>query len=510
MLWRALREVGHGNYIDIGAADPDEDSVTRAFYEAGWRGVNVEPMSPLAERLRHRRPDDINLSVAVGAQPGERAFYQIWKPSGATSQKKATGTSTLDLKRAQQARNSGWDVCESRVEVTTLASICHAYSDGVIHFLKIDAEGSEREVLLGADWALFRPWIVVIEAIRPDSRSPNHAEWEPLLLAADYHFVWFDGLNRFYIAGEHMGGLVRHFQLPLNLFDDFVRHDPEVASHLADARSALATAQAEIVTMGEQLSQTVGERDHAIALNGQQLVELLQLAEECSQQSINAQCLREDYERQLERAESETAALNQTIATMRSGGAVMGNKLEQIALELKWADGPRAIKVVLPAARLLRRLNRIASRARPVEVPTFIGVSAHPDIPNGRESAIGGVYHGPGSPGNTAFRRNWRKRCASLAYRPLRPLVRPLAWRLRTFLTAELDCELRELRELRSVQLSPPSPPSPSPPSPSPPLMTDSMVADLKAFGEAANRLLLTLALERSEMTGEKNRQAYD
>ena len=175
--------------------------------------------------------------------------------------------------------------------------------------------------------------------------------------------MWFDGLNRFYIAGEHMGGLVRHFQLPLNLFDDFVRHDPEVASHLADARSASATAQAEIVTMGEQLSQTVGERDHAIALNGQQLVELLQLAEECSQQSINAQCLREDYERQLERAESETAALNQTIATMRSGGAVMGNKLEQIALELKWADGPRAIKVVLPAARLLRRLNRIASRA---------------------------------------------------------------------------------------------------------------------------------------------------
>ena len=40
--------------------------------------------------------------------------------------------------------------------------------------------------------------------------------------------------------------------------------------------------------------------------------------------------------------------------------------------------------------------------------------------------------------------------------------------------------------------------------------MTNSMVADLKAFGEAANRLLLTLALERSEMTGEKNRQAYD
>ena len=33
MLWRALSEVKGGFYIDVGAWDPDRDSVTLAFYE---------------------------------------------------------------------------------------------------------------------------------------------------------------------------------------------------------------------------------------------------------------------------------------------------------------------------------------------------------------------------------------------------------------------------------------------------------------------------------------------
>jgi hypothetical protein len=31
LLWRALRQVRNGFYIDVGAAHPDIDSVTRAF-----------------------------------------------------------------------------------------------------------------------------------------------------------------------------------------------------------------------------------------------------------------------------------------------------------------------------------------------------------------------------------------------------------------------------------------------------------------------------------------------
>ncbi len=43
MLWRALRHIDQGYYIDVGAWSPELDSVTKAFYEHGWHGINVEP-----------------------------------------------------------------------------------------------------------------------------------------------------------------------------------------------------------------------------------------------------------------------------------------------------------------------------------------------------------------------------------------------------------------------------------------------------------------------------------
>src|SRR5215469_14821774 len=60
MLRRALQDIKRGCYVDIGAGDPDLDSVTRWFYEAGWRGINVEPDPRYFEKLAERRPEDTN------------------------------------------------------------------------------------------------------------------------------------------------------------------------------------------------------------------------------------------------------------------------------------------------------------------------------------------------------------------------------------------------------------------------------------------------------------------
>ena len=57
LLWRALGDVEQGRYLDIGAQDPVADSVSLAFYNAGWRGVHVEPTPAYAELLRKARPD---------------------------------------------------------------------------------------------------------------------------------------------------------------------------------------------------------------------------------------------------------------------------------------------------------------------------------------------------------------------------------------------------------------------------------------------------------------------
>ena len=67
LLWRALGHVKNGFYIDVGANDPELHSVTKAFYERGWYGINVEPLAQYQPAFLQQRARDINLCVAAGA-----------------------------------------------------------------------------------------------------------------------------------------------------------------------------------------------------------------------------------------------------------------------------------------------------------------------------------------------------------------------------------------------------------------------------------------------------------
>jgi FkbM family methyltransferase len=212
ILWRALGDVENGFYIDAGAADPVELSVTRVFYEQGWHGLNLEPNPTYFAALCQARLRDINLPLGVSRTAGTSTFYNV--ENGALS--------TFDAAIAAAHRAKGHKVTEQHAETLPLAEICRRHRpQGPIHFLKIDVEGSEHDVLSSADFTTFRPWIVLIEATLPETQTECHAQWEPLLTGQGYHFVWFDGLNRFYVAGEHLSRLAGHFKLPPNIFDGF-------------------------------------------------------------------------------------------------------------------------------------------------------------------------------------------------------------------------------------------------------------------------------------------------
>jgi FkbM family methyltransferase len=241
MLWRALRNVRRGRYLDVGAGEPEADSVTRAFYDRGWCGVNIDPLPGPFARLREARPRDTNLNLAVGAASGEAVLHVVGDE---------TGLSTLDPSLAEQHREAGWKTRETRVRVATLAEICATHVEGELHFLKIDAEGAELDVLRGADFRRWRPWIVLLEAVDPVGFVPQHEPWEAEVLGPNgYHFVWFDGLNRFYLAAEREAELAGAFRTPPNLFDGFVRAaevklQQRLDAVLADAEAAGARVHA--------------------------------------------------------------------------------------------------------------------------------------------------------------------------------------------------------------------------------------------------------------------------
>lgn len=200
-----------GFYIDVGAAHPVHDSVTRHFYGRGWRGINVEPTAALFDLLRTKRGRDINLQLALSNREGAMA---LWEPSSLPT------WSTLSAARAETLRQTDPAGVERAVPVTTLARVCERHVRRTIDFLKIDVEGHEREVLEGADWHRWRPRVVVVEATEPGTTIPNHDQWEHLLVEAEYLFAAFDGLNRFYVSSEERG-LIPALSTPVNVLDDY-------------------------------------------------------------------------------------------------------------------------------------------------------------------------------------------------------------------------------------------------------------------------------------------------
>lgn len=211
MLWRALSDIEHGCYVDVGAQDPVDDSVTKFFYQRGWRGINVEPVAHWFGRLAEDRPDDTNVRLLMGSAEAESTIYEVV----------GTGLSTTDSALAERYRREARSVVEDRVATRTLDALLAEHAPEAIHFLKIDVEGAEGEVLRGLDLRRHRPWILVIEATAPNSAIHCHEEWEPGVLSAGYRFVYGDGLNRFYLA-EEQAHRAPAFAYPPNVLDGFI------------------------------------------------------------------------------------------------------------------------------------------------------------------------------------------------------------------------------------------------------------------------------------------------
>ncbi len=308
MLWRALKHIERGFYVDIGANDPVVESVSKAFYDRGWRGVHVEPVAEYARLLREARPDEEVIEKAVGAETGAMTLHVI-PGTGLSSLVEASALSAIALR--------GYEHAEVVVPVITLDELLAGYVGRDIHWLKIDVEGAEFDVLRGWNAKRDRPWIMVIEATVPNSQEECHQAWEDILLEAHYQFVYFDGLSRFYVSDEH-GELASSFRLPPNYFDEFVRADlvaamserEENARLVSDTRQQLGEVAAQLDTARQQLTAAEKlslERHHLLE---KAATDMAQLAAENSQLMAEGARLSADYDRL-------TAQFDQTRSQLR-------------------------------------------------------------------------------------------------------------------------------------------------------------------------------------------------
>lgn len=263
MLWRALKHVTNGFYIDIGAQDPVVDSVSLAFYEHGWRGVHVEPTNQYFSKLRVARPDEMVLQVAIGNAADSLTFYEF----------ENTGLSTADPVIAKKHTKAGFDPIQITVDVISLDSLFDLIGNREVHWLKIDVEGMEKTVLDSWRVSDITPWLLVIESTEPSSQKESYKEWEQIVLDKGYQFVYFDGLNRFYISPEQPS-LASAFTSPPSVFDGFMLSGK--ASHsfykIVETKAQVAEAKAE---QAEAKAEQAVAKAHQIEANTQYTIDFV-------------------------------------------------------------------------------------------------------------------------------------------------------------------------------------------------------------------------------------------
>lgn len=348
MLWRALKDVKNGFYIDVGAQDPIVDSISLAFYEHGWRGVHVEPTQQYSKMLRNARPDESVEQVAIGNFEGNLDFYEICD----------TGLSTASAEIARRHQEAGFLVTRSEISAVTLDVVLDRYVARDIHWLKIDVEGFEKSVLESWRASVARPWILVIESTRPLTQDENYREWESLVLEKGYCFAYFDGLNRFYVH-QSRRELLQFFKVPPNIFDGFLLSG--VASH----------PFYQLVTKKNLETEAKAQRAEAKAQQAEaQAQEAEAKAQEAEAKAQEANILSTQAGMQLQAVYA--SASWRVTAPIRFGGKVlcqstaflrnMVNATCHSAIENLSYPVSLVIKVVLNKPRIFLRLNKLLLR----------------------------------------------------------------------------------------------------------------------------------------------------
>ncbi len=180
-----------GFFVDVGAHHPTRFSNTWRFYQAGWRGINIDPtpgsMTPFCEL----RPEDVNLEVGVSQEAAVRKFYCYNEPA----------LNGIDNDRREELKDTNYKL-ERILDVETLplSEILRRYEDRFVSpsFLTIDVEGLEIEVLSSLDFERYAFDFILIEQRLSDLATLNESKIWKFMTGRGYKAVACTGRTVFY------------------------------------------------------------------------------------------------------------------------------------------------------------------------------------------------------------------------------------------------------------------------------------------------------------------------
>ncbi len=197
ILKKLVAHCSHRHLVDIGAHDGESWSNSRPFILEGWNGILVEPLPLPFQQLQsiYRGWNNVKtLCLAASDETGEATLF-----IGSDGEIGMGSTLCTD-------QNEWFDTQRSEQSITvktdTLTNIL-SDSDRPQNFglLLVDAEGMDYEVLLGLDFSLWRPEIIVSEEY-PINRQKQIDKYS-LLVNNDYLlYTVIEGINSVWLSSE--------------------------------------------------------------------------------------------------------------------------------------------------------------------------------------------------------------------------------------------------------------------------------------------------------------------
>lgn len=143
-----FRGYKNGVFVDVGAHDGLSINNTLYFEKYNnWTGINIEPIKTIYDKLLINRPNSININCAVCNNDGETDFFYNTGHTEMISGIK----NTFDQRHLQrlQRENAEWGSTTELIKVNTkkMETIFDEYKISHIHYLSIDVEGAEFEVI---------------------------------------------------------------------------------------------------------------------------------------------------------------------------------------------------------------------------------------------------------------------------------------------------------------------------------------------------------------------------
>lgn len=149
-----FRNISKGFYVDVGCQHPIKNNNTYMLHKKGWYGVNIDLDKDNIELFNTARPNDMNINIAVSDKQKEVDLFFYHKKS-------PINTIEKNISKFQKAKVSSI----KKIQTDTLTNIISKtkYKDKIIDLLSVDVEGHELNVLMGLDFKIYSPKIIIVE-----------------------------------------------------------------------------------------------------------------------------------------------------------------------------------------------------------------------------------------------------------------------------------------------------------------------------------------------------------